>query len=284
MQKLAEIPLSAITVPEGHLRSQSLEERSLERLARSILSAGLLVRILVRPLGRDRYELVDGERRLKAFQGLYESQGRKWIAIPAIVEEMDRKEAIRRQLAMNENRRDLTPYEKARGYKQAWRTGYFENRRELAELIGKSPGTVGRSIDIFDRFPREVIEAFESGKLKQAHLHFFYALPDREAMLKLCRAIIRDGLKSAAARTLANRLDERWLSGDRERLIEVAEKDEKVGPLLGDEIVIADLVNKSKLTLVYPDLTRLRELARHLARLVESTPYQAAINRPVTDY
>ena len=277
MQKLADIPLSAVTVPEDHLRSQSLEEKSLEKLSRSILTAGLLVRILVRPLGGDRYELVDGERRLKAFQSLYEQEGRKWIAIPAIVEEMDRKEAIRRQLAMNENRQDLTPYEKARGYRGAWETGYFQNYRELAALVGKSPAAVGRSVDIFERFPPEVIEAFESGKLKQAHLHFFYGLPDEAAMLKLCREIVRDNLKSGAARTLANRLDEKWLSGDRERLIEVARKDPEIRERLGGEILIADLVNKSKLTLVYPDLARLRELVRLLARLAESVPYQAAM-------
>jgi len=129
MQKLAEIPLSAISVPPDHLRSQSLEERGLAKLAASILSAGLLVRILVRPLGGERYELVDGERRLRAFQDLYEEEGRRWVAIPAIVEEMDREEAIRRQLAMNANRRDLTPYEKAKGYREAWETGYFKDQR-----------------------------------------------------------------------------------------------------------------------------------------------------------
>jgi len=41
------------------------------------------------------------------------------------VEEMSPKEAVRRQGAINENRADLTPYEKAKGYKLAWETGYF---------------------------------------------------------------------------------------------------------------------------------------------------------------
>ncbi len=277
MQKLADIPLSVISVPPDHLRSQSLEEKGLEKLAASILSVGLLVRILVRPLGADRYELVDGERRLQAFRNLYEREGRKWVVIPAIVEEMDRDEAIRRQLAMNANRRDLTPYEKAKGYREAWETGYFKDQRELATLVGRSPAAVERSIDIFRRFPPEVVEAFESGRLKQAHLHFFYGLPDREAMLELCQRITREGLESRAARTLANRLDQRWLSGDRERLVEVAGKDPEVEGLLGSEIQIADLVNKSKLTLVYPDLTRLRELVRILSRLVESESYRSVV-------
>ncbi|MEA1928898.1 MAG: hypothetical protein U9N73_11895 [Candidatus Auribacterota bacterium] len=75
-------------------------------------------------------------------------------------------------------------------------------------------------------------------------------------MLKLYRAIIQVKLKSAEIRELANRLDEKWLSGDRDLLIQIAEKDPKIKELLGSEIVIADLVSKSKLTINYTNLSR----------------------------
>lgn len=92
-------------------------------------------------------------------------------------------------------------------------------------------------------------------------------------MLKLCRAIIRNQLKSSAARELANRLDERWLSGDRELLLHVAEKDPRIKDLLGEEILIADLLNKSKLTLVYKNLARLKELNKLLSALFKSREF-----------
>ena len=126
MEKLKTIPLDAIIIPKTHIRVQSIDEKAIKKLADSINSSGLLVRIILRPIGSGgKYELVDGERRLRAFRSLYEAEGRKWIGIPAIVEEMPAKEAVRRQIVINENRADLTPFEKAKGYKMAWDTGYF---------------------------------------------------------------------------------------------------------------------------------------------------------------
>ena len=220
---------------------------------------------------------MDGERRFRAFRSLYEKEGRKWIGIPAIVEEMSPKEAVRRQVVINENRQDLTPFEKAKGYKLAWETGYFKSYRELVSVVGKSHTSVIRSINIFERFPKEVIDAFEEGTIKQAYLEAFYRLPNKKAMLKLLRAIVREKLKSAEIRELANRLDEKWLSGDRELLLQIAEKDPKIKPLLGSEILITDLVNKSKLTINYTNLTRTKELVKLLNDLMESGAFRTTL-------
>jgi len=77
-------------------------------------------------------------------------------------------------------------------------------------------------------------------------------------------------LKSTEAREPGNRMDEEWLSGDRELLLQILEKDKDFKKLLGKEIRIADLVNKSRITLEYSNLTRLKELILILAALVES--------------
>jgi ParB family chromosome partitioning protein len=277
METLKNIPLNAISIPKDHIRVQSIDKKALKKLSESILTTGLLVRIIVRPVGKKKYELVDGERRYRIYRSLYEKEGRGWITIPAIVEEMTPKEAVRRQVVINENRQDLTPFERAKGYKLAWDTGYFKSYRELASMVGKSHTSVVRSIGIFDKFPQEVIDAFESGKLNQSHLQLFYSLTDHKAMLKLCRSIIKDQLKTNQARELANRLDERWLSGDRELLLQLAEKDLKIKDLLGVEILIADLLNKSKLTLVYTNLIRLKELIKLLAALFKSDEFVSTL-------
>ena len=77
-------------------------------------------------------------------------------------------------------------------------------------------------------------------------------------------------MKSTEAREPGNRMDEEWLSGDRELLLQILEKDKDFKKLLGKEIRIADLVNKSRITLKYSNLTRLKELILILAALVES--------------
>lgn len=278
MEKLETVPLDAIIIPKNHIRIQSIDEKAIKKLADSINSSGLLVRIILRPVGTGgKYELVDGERRLRAFRSLYEAEGRKWVGIPAIVEEMPAKEAVRRQIVINENRADLTPFEKAKGYKMAWDTGYFTSYRDLALTVGKSHTSVIRAIGIFDKFPQEVIEAFEDGTIKQAYLEAFYRLPNRKAMLKLLRAIVSENLKSAEIRELANRLDEKWLSGDRELLIQIAEKVPEIKVLLGSEIVIADLVKKNKLTINYTNLTRAKELIKLLNTLMESGAFRTTM-------
>ncbi|MFH1038134.1 MAG: ParB/RepB/Spo0J family partition protein [PVC group bacterium] len=277
METLQDIPLNAISIPKDHIRVQSIDEKALNKLAVSILTSGLLVRIIVRPVGKEKYELVDGERRYRAYCSLYEKEGQKWITIPAIVEEMSPKEAVRRQVAINENREDLTPFEKAKGYKLAWETGYFKSYRELASMVGKSHTSVVRSIGIFDKFPPEIIKGFEDGTIKKAYLESFYRLPDKKAMLKLFNAIIRDKLKSARIRELANHLDEKWLSGDRELLMQIAEQDPKIKVLLGSEIEIADLVKKSKLTINYTNLTRAQELVKLLNVLMESGAFRTTL-------
>ena len=278
MDKLETVPLDAISIPKNHIRVQSIDEKAINKLADSINSSGLLVRIILRPVGSGgKYELVDGERRLRAFRSLYETEGRKWIGIPAIVEEMPPKEAVRRQIVINENRADLTPFEKAKGYKMAWDTGYFPSYRDLARTVGKSHTSVIRAIVIFDKFPQEVIDAFENGTIKQAYLEAFYRLPNKKAMLKLLRAIISKNLRSAEIRELANRLDEKWLSGDRELLLQIAEKVPEIKVLLGSEIVIADLVKKSKLTINYTNLTRAKELIKLLNTLMESGAFRTTM-------
>jgi len=278
MDKLETVPLDSISIPKNHIRVQSIDEKAIKKLAESINSSGLLVRIILRPVGSGgKYELVDGERRLRAFRSLYEAEGRKWIGIPAIVEEMPPKEAIRRQIVINENRADLTPFEKAKGYKMAWDTGYFPSYRDLARTVGKSHTSVIRAIGIFDKFPQEVIDAFENGTIKQAYLEAFYRLPNKKAMLKLLRAIISKNLRSAEIRELANRLDEKWLSGDRELLLQIAEKVPEIKDLLGSEIIIADLVKKSKLTINYTNLTRAKELIKLLNTLMESGAFRTTL-------
>lgn len=279
MEKLAKIPIESISIAKDHIRVQSVDQKSIKELADSVLAVGLLVRIIVRPIGKDRYELVDGERRFRAFQLLLEDKGKKWDKIPAVVEEMSDKEAIRRQVIINELREDLTPFEKAKGYKLAWDTGYFKSYRELASIVGKDHTEVTRSINIFDRFPKEIIEGFESGELKQAHLYNFYRLPDRQAMRKLYNAIVKGHLNSAQTRAMANKLDEKWLPGDRELLREIAEKDETIKALLGTEIVVSDLVRKSKCTLVYSNLSRFKELVLALAKLVKSGEFFTTLSQ-----
>ncbi|MEA1928254.1 MAG: hypothetical protein U9N73_08595, partial [Candidatus Auribacterota bacterium] len=98
-------------------------------------------------------------------------------------------------------------------------------------------------------------------------------------MRKLFQAIVKDNLNSAEARALANRLDERWLSGDRELLAELVEKDPALKEILGSEITIADLVKKSKCTLNYNSLTQFSQQITLLYKLIKSGEFRTTLTQ-----
>jgi len=109
------------------------EESALEELASSIREHGVLQPILVRPTGRDQYQLVAGERRWRAAR-------RAGLAtIPALVEELDDDAAMEIAVIENLQREDLSPLEEATMYeKMVTEHGY--SIRKLAQKLGKDKG------------------------------------------------------------------------------------------------------------------------------------------------
>ena len=98
-------------------------------------------------------------------------------------------------------------------------------------------------------------------------------------MRKLFNAIVKDNLNSAEARALSNRLDKRWLSGDRDLLTNLVGKDPALKELLGSEITIGDLVKKSKCTLNYTSLTHFSEQITLLYKLVKSGEFRTTLTQ-----
>jgi ParB family chromosome partitioning protein len=124
------------------------EESALEELAASIREHGVLQPILVRPTGRDTYQLVAGERRWRAARraGL--------TTIPALVEELDDDTAMEIAVIENLQREDLSPLEEATMYeKMVTEHGY--SIRKLAQKLGKDKGYLENRLRLADA-PEEI--------------------------------------------------------------------------------------------------------------------------------
>ena len=124
------------------------EESALEELAASIREHGVLQPILVRPTGRDQYQLVAGERRWRAARlaGL--------LTIPALVEELDDDAALEIAVIENLQREDLSPLEEANMYeKMVSEHGY--SIRKLAQKLGKDKGYLENRLRLADA-PEEI--------------------------------------------------------------------------------------------------------------------------------
>ncbi|WP_425953132.1 ParB/RepB/Spo0J family partition protein [Ralstonia pseudosolanacearum] len=127
-------------------------------LAATIQDAGLNNPIIVRPKANGRYELIAGERRLRAFQLNRET------LIPAFVRQLSDEDAAILATTDNEAREDLSDYERGRSYKRLLDGGIVKSQMELARRVGRSMATISRCLAYF-KLPAEVLEMLDANPL-----------------------------------------------------------------------------------------------------------------------
>ena len=164
---LTLVSVNKIT-PSPYQPRREFDERKLEELASSIKSHGLLQPVVIRIRPDGAYELIAGERRLRAsaLAGLNE--------IPAIVENVSDKDASTFALIENLQREDLNPLEEASGYHRL-QEEFGLTQEDLAKLVGKSRSTVANSIRLLSLGNRSR-ELLQSGHLEMGHARALLAL------------------------------------------------------------------------------------------------------------
>jgi ParB family chromosome partitioning protein len=179
-EQIMYIETERITPRTGQPRTVFSEE-TLQELAKSIKTHGLLQPLLLRPKGED-FEIIAGERRWRAAQivGL--------DRLPAMVKEIGDSEAAEISLIENIQRDDLSAVEEARAYRHLIeKYGYTQER--VAETIGKSRAHVANTMRILS-LPAEVLQMIESGQLTAGHARTLLALPDATAQLRQAAEIV----------------------------------------------------------------------------------------------
>jgi ParB family chromosome partitioning protein len=181
---LLEVPVHAIA-PNPRQPRESFDEESLAALARSIQEVGVLQPIVVR-LRDDGYELVAGERRLRAARmaGL--------ATIPAVIREADETESLREALIENIHRQDLAALELASAFQELLED-LGVSQEALAERLGYSRAHIANTIRLLN-LPGEVQRMLAEGSLTAGHARALLALPDREAQSSLALRAAAEGL------------------------------------------------------------------------------------------
>ena len=157
---LREIPLELIQ-PNARQPRKRFEADGLGRLAESIKVRGVLQPLVVRPLAGGTYELVAGERRLRAAR-LAELE-----TVPALVRETDDWERLDLALAENMAREDLNPIDEARACALLV-DDLGITKAEVGRRVGRSRVAISNLIRVLD-LPDEALELIESGQLSEAH-------------------------------------------------------------------------------------------------------------------
>lgn len=187
------LPLSAI-VPNTLQPRQVFDPEALEDLAESVRVHGILQPIMVRALGRGRYELVAGERRFRAAEkaGLAE--------VPAVVRTMTDEESLTVALIENIQREDLNAIEAARGYRQLMEQFHL-TQTEIARQIGKSQPTVANAMGLL-RLPEEMQASIASGQVSGEHGRLLLTIKDDAQRLSVWRRAVDQGLSVKELRGL----------------------------------------------------------------------------------
>lgn len=185
-----EIAVDAIDAnhyqPRKEFRPDELKE-----LADSIRATGLLQPITVRAIsGTNRFELVAGERRLRAMRSLGAT------SIPAIVRDYDDRTMLTLALVENLQRQDLNPIEEAEGYARL--SGEFGlTQNEIAELVGKDRSTVANLLRVL-QLPLSVRRMLEQGDLTLGHARPLLALEDPALIERVAREAVEHALSVRA--------------------------------------------------------------------------------------
>ncbi len=171
--------------PSPYQPRTRFNEARLEELARSIREQGVIQPIVVRPTG-ERYELVAGERRLRAARkaGL--------ARIPAIVRDYSNEQALEAALVENLQREEITLVEAAHAYQRLLdEFGYSQG--EVAIRTGKSRSAVANLLRLL-HLPEPVLALLHQGELSEGHARVLLQLPSASLQDEMAAWIVRNSV------------------------------------------------------------------------------------------
>jgi ParB family chromosome partitioning protein len=162
------------------------DEEALDELTASITEVGLLQPVVVRKIGASSYELVMGERRLRASQ----RAGLEYI--PAIVRETADNEMLRDALLENLHRQQLDPLEEAAAYQQLL-DDFGATHEQLAQRVGRSRPHISNTLRLLN-LPPTVQKRVAAGVISAGHARALLSLDSPQAQERLAARIVAEGL------------------------------------------------------------------------------------------
>ena len=163
----------------------SFDEKALNELAASIKEHGIIQPLVLRKLGK-KYEIIAGERRYKAatLAGL--------ATVPAVISNIDDNKSAEVALVENIQRKDLTPIEEARSYKNLLDKGYL-TQEQLAKKMGLSQSAVSNKLRLLS-LDNKVQQAILDNKISERHARSLLKLTNPEDQRKWLDKIIKERL------------------------------------------------------------------------------------------
>jgi ParB family chromosome partitioning protein len=186
---LKDLPIKQIRKNPFQPR-KDFDKGQLNELQESLKASGLLQPITVRRSreGTDTYELIAGERRLRAATEL------GWTTIPAVVKDLDDRELLGLALVENLQRSDLNPVEEAEGYSRLI-SEFGHTQQTIASMVGRDRSTIANMLRIL-QLPSAIRQMLRDGLITIGHARPLLALTDEKKIADLANETVSRGLSA----------------------------------------------------------------------------------------
>ncbi len=173
------------------------DEESIQELAQSIKVYGIIQPLSVRKIDEDNYELIAGERRLRAAKEAGLSK------VPAIIANINDKDSAAIALLENLQREDLNFYEEALAYHNLIKVHSY-TQEQLSEVIGKKQSTIANKLRIL-KLDEKIINVIINNKLTERHARALLKIPTDELRNDILETVIKNGLNVKKTEELIDR-------------------------------------------------------------------------------
>ena len=258
---LMEVAISAVEL-NPHQPRMHFDDDALSELAASIRAVGVLQPLLVRTLREGVYQLIAGERRLKAAQ-------RAGLAVvPVVLRDATDAGSAEQALIENIHREDLGPLEEAAAYQQLLED-FRLTHDQLATRVGKNRATISNSVRLL-ALPAAVQQLIADRRLSAGHAKVLLGVTDRAQLERLAQQIVREGLSVRATEaviTTSGTSQKKKKSAKRtqgETNQELAEVAHLVAEHLDTRVSVREPGNSTRgvLSIEFADLSDLERIAR----------------------
>lgn len=220
-EQLKALPISDI-YPNPFQPRIEFSDEELAELSQSIAENGLIQPIIVRKSDIIGYELIAGERRLRACKRLGMTE------IPAVVKEVTDQESRKQAIIENLQRSNLNPIEEAKAYRSLINELAYSHE-ELAKAMGKSRPYISNALRLL-QLPQEIQTSIENGKLSQGHARALLAIEDTKKQLTIYHQVLTE---KWSVRTLEKRLQELPKKQKSKKDIHIKDKEKELEKSLG---------------------------------------------------
>ncbi len=233
----------------------TFSEDKIEELAQSIREKGVIQPILVRSAGADRYELIAGERRLRAARSLGHTE------IPAIVRRVADADLLEISIIENVQREELNAIEEAKAYQRlAQEFGYSQD--SIAAKVGKNKSSVSNLLRLLN-LPQKIQDFLSEKLITFGHARALIPILDEKTQLELCEKIIEKGLSVRQIEALISPRQAIRATRVKTQDRDVLALEEKLQHALGTKVRIRHGKKRGKIEIEYyslDDLDRVLEI------------------------